>query len=59
MLKTKGKTPDKICQLIYLKYTHTNRNNNTKILYIFTGNVKPYIKFHIWNFTIPMNESPN
>ena len=38
MEKTKGKNPD--------KYTHSNRNNDAKILYIFTGNVKTYIELH-------------
>ena len=37
------KNPDNIFQLIFLKYTHSNKNNDTKTLYIFTGNVKPFI----------------
>ena len=38
--KTKGKNPDKICQLIFRKIYphHNNRNNDIKILYVFTGN---------------------
>ena len=32
MPKTKGKSPDKMCQLILL-YTRSNRNNDTNILY--------------------------
>ena len=45
--KIKRKNPDKMCQLIFLKLYHSNRNNDTKILYIFAGNVKPYIQIHI------------
>ena len=61
MPKTKGKNPDKMCQLIFLKISlqHSNRNNDTRILYIFTGNEKPYIQLRISNFAITMNESPN
>ena len=38
--KTKGKNPDKISQLIFRKIYphHNNRNNDIKILYVFTGN---------------------
>ena len=43
----KGENPEKMCQLIFLKHTHSNRNNDLKILFIFTGNVKPYIQIHI------------
>ena len=44
--KIKRKNPDKICQLIFLKINN-NRNNDTNILYISNGNVKPYIQIHI------------
>ena len=37
-----------MCQLIFLKmYPQQQKHNDTKIIYIFTGNVKPYIQIHI------------
>ena len=47
MPKTKGKIPDKMCQLIFWKYSHNNANSDMKILYVFIGNVKPYVQLHI------------
>ena len=39
--------PQKIKRKSFSKKTDSNRNNDTNILYIFTGNVKPYIQIHI------------
>ena len=47
MRKTRGKNPEKMCQLIFWKYSHNNANNDMKILYMFIGNVKPYVQLHI------------
>ena len=38
MPETKGKNPDKMCQLIFVKIYPQNANNDIKILYVFTMN---------------------
>ena len=37
-----------MCQLNFLNYTHSNRNNDANILHIFTANVKLYIMLHLF-----------
>ena len=45
--KIEGKNPDKMCCDLSENIPTATEKNNTKILYIFTGNVKPYIQIHI------------
>ena len=61
MPKTKWNNPDEMCQLIFLKIYPSNKDNDVKFLYIFTGNVKPCVQLPVVTetLTIPMNESPN
>ena len=44
--KTKGKNPDKMFQLIFPKI-QLPTGTDTKILYIFNGNVRPYIQINV------------
>ena len=46
MPKRKGKNPDKMCQLIFWN-THNKRSDGTRILYIFTEDVKLYSTSHL------------
>ena len=46
MAKTKGKNTNKMCQLIFT-YSSGNRNNDAKILWLFTASVKPYTHLYV------------
>ena len=48
--KSKGKILTRCVSYSFWKYTNGNRNNETRILYIFTGNVKPYIWISQYSF---------